>query len=94
MRKVIVVVGGIAASVVAAFFVYQVVHQGLAQVADAQGAGRAFAYLPIVVVVAAPVLLGWFFREKLWTSLITIAPAVIVVSMFCLAGQAIAAGTA
>ena len=93
MLKVIVGVGGVAVSVIAVFFVYQVVHQGLAQAAAAQGAGRAFAFLPIVVIMAAPVLLGWVFRQRLWANLITIGPAVVVVAMFCLAGQAIAASS-
>lgn len=75
------------------FSIYQVVHRGLAQAAAAPGAGRAFGYLPIVVIIAAPVLLGWVFRQRLWANLITIGPAVVVVAMFCLAGQAIAASS-
>src|SRR5450759_1321666 len=52
LRRVIVGLGGVAVSVFAVFFIYQVVHQALARIADERGAARALAYLPIVVVIA------------------------------------------
>jgi len=45
-------------SVFAVFFIYQVVHQALAQITDARDAARALAYLPIVVVIAMFCLAG------------------------------------
>lgn len=45
-------------SVFAVFFIDQVVDQALARIADARGAARALAYLPIVVVIAMFCLAG------------------------------------